>query len=89
MQKPVFKRLFVLAALLSVMTGLGFFFVPDSDAFDTCNSYNNSTIEHHWGYGWACSGTGPGCTECVLLQPMGYTVCLESGTRSFCYDYQY
>lgn len=88
MLSSVFRRLLVLVALLSTLVSFGFF-VPEAEAFDVCNSYSNSSIAFHWDYGWACSYTGPGCQECVLLQPMGYTVCLESGTRSFCYDHQY
>lgn len=88
MQKSAFKRLVVLTALLSTLTGLGFFFAPEADA-SNCNSYSNSRIAFHYGYGWACSYTGPGCQECVLLGPSGYSVCLESGSRQVCYDHQY
>lgn len=83
-----FKRVLVLIAVLSTLVSAGFFYVPEADAFDACNSYSNSSIAYHWDFGWACSYTGPGCQECVLLRPMGYTVCLESGSRSLCYDYQ-
>ena len=80
-------RLFALAALLSVMATLGVFSVPKADA--ACNSYGNSRIGFFFGYGWACFDYGPGCTECVDLFPGGYTVCLQSGETSICYDYQY
>lgn len=87
MRRPAFKRLIVLAALVSILAGSGFFFVPDADAFG-CNSYSNSSINFFWDWGWACSYTGPGCQECVLAGPSGYSVCLESGSRRVCYDYQ-
>ena len=89
MLKPFPKRLLILTVLLSALTGFGLFSPSEVQAFDTCNNYYNSSIAFHYPYGWACSYTGPGCQECVLLRPMGYTVCLESGSRSLCYDYQY
>lgn len=89
MLRPAAKRLTVLVALISVLASSGFFFVPDLSAFDSCNYYYNSSSRFFFGYGWACAGNGPGCRECVQLGTSGYTVCIESGATSFCYDYQY
>lgn len=33
-----------------------------------CTSYSNSDLVYVSGYGWACGGWGPGCTECVDSQ---------------------
>lgn len=86
---PRSKRLLLLFTLLLAMAVLESSLAPAADAEPSCNGYNNSSIVFFFGYGWACAGSGPGCRECVELGSMGYTVCVESGTRSFCYDYQY
>jgi hypothetical protein len=31
----------------------------------TCYTWSNSDLTYVSGYGWACGGWGPGCTECV------------------------
>lgn len=90
MKMPTSKRFLILCVVLAGISVLGIVSPPEVSADFSCGGYaSNSSIVFFFGYGWACAGTGPGCRECVEWGSMGYTVCLESGSRNFCYDYQY
>lgn len=82
------KRLLVLGTLLLFVASLGLGFAPHLDADPMCNSYGDSSSTFFWDYGWACAYSGPSCRECVEVVPGGYRVCVTSGGRSVCYEYQ-
>ncbi len=79
-----------LASLLVVLSlGIGGGSFSATHAASGCQTYQNSSPNFFFGYGWACAYTGSTCRECYSTWPGGYTVCVtEEGKRPFCYDYQ-
>jgi hypothetical protein len=64
-----------LAVVLALL--LGFALAP-RQASATCTLYGNSqAVDHPFPYGPACQGTGPGCNECLDLNPStgGLRIC--------------
>ena len=54
-----------------------------------CGNYSNSTATPLLSYGWACAGSGSGCTECTgVSSGGGYTVCVTDSSGTYCIDYQ-
>jgi hypothetical protein len=63
----------------------------DSSAEFSCTRYRNTAATYDGpDYGWVCSGSGTGCTECINFHPGGVQWCVW-GTPSdiYCIDQAY
>ena len=82
--KRVWQAFMLVLVLASMVTSL----LPPAEAA-ICGSYSNSSAYYFPGYGFACAGTGGGCSECTEFGGGGYTVCVEDSSGVYCIDYQY